>query len=353
MNSSMMTRILSSFFLICSISGVWSVQEEIVDALENGALSPEEAFSDLVVFDDDGKPVKIDFDLNDPESEEETRQQLKNRVIFHLHTRSNPKQPKTLRVGDVAALNKSDFNPKKHTKFITHGWMQSSKNDACTKVRDGFLNNGDYNIIVVDWQKISKRPYLWVSRRIPMISKYVSSMINFLEEQGMDISKVTVVGHSLGAHIAGLSSHYAKKRVDFVVGLDPAYPNFEIAGVGSRIASGDANYVQIIHTNGGLLGFKSAIGDSDFYPNGGTAQVGCTVDVAGACSHLRSVYYFAESLNSKSGFWASKCQNVADVDKHNCKTKPEAVMGGAVPDLKVKGVYYLKTSKSSPYALGN
>ncbi|XP_076637268.1 phospholipase A1 VesT1.02-like [Colletes latitarsis] len=347
----MKARILSSFFLICSISGV-SLAQEVTDAVQNATVPSQEDLTDLVVFDDDGNPVKVDLTAFFPETEEETRKDLKNRVIFYLYTRSNPIQPDILRVGNVDALKDSNFDPKKPTKFVTHGWIQSCKNDACTEVRDAFLQNGDYNVITVDWEKISKKPYLWASKRVLMVGQYVSSMINFLAEQGMDISKVTVVGHSLGAHVAGLSSRYAKERVDYVVGLDPALPNFQNEGVGSRISSGDANYVQIIHTNGGFLGFKSPLGDSDFYPNGGSMQVGCKLDVLGACSHLRSVHFFAESINSKIGFWALKCQNAGNFDKLNCGSKPKAVMGGVEPNPDVQGVYYLETAKSSPYALG-
>ena len=51
-----------------------------------------------------------------------------------------------------------------------------------------------------------------------MISQYVSKMIDFLETQGMQPSQLTTVGHSLGAHIAGLSARFAKGEVHYVVG---------------------------------------------------------------------------------------------------------------------------------------
>lgn len=43
-------------------------------------------------------------------------------------------------------------------------------------------------------------------------------MIDFLASRGMDLSKTAVIGHSLGAHVAGLSSYYAKRKVNYVVG---------------------------------------------------------------------------------------------------------------------------------------
>lgn len=60
-------------------------------------------------------------------------------------------------------------------------------------------------------------------------------------------------------------------KVNWVTGLDPAGPLFEVPPVArrNRLNSGDATVVEIIHTDGGIDGFVSAIGTIDFYPNGG------------------------------------------------------------------------------------
>lgn len=60
-------------------------------------------------------------------------------------------------------------------------------------------------------------------------------------------------------------------------GLDPALPLFEdIQNEKSRLDYGDAHFVDVIHTCGGVLGFWDAIGKADFYPNNGMApQPGC------------------------------------------------------------------------------
>lgn len=61
-------------------------------------------------------------------------------------------------------------------------------------------------------------------------------------------------------------------------GLDPARPFFEYPPQGNfgKLDSTDAEFVDVIHTCGGLLGFESAIGTADFYPNNGIPpQPGC------------------------------------------------------------------------------
>ena len=60
-------------------------------------------------------------------------------------------------------------------------------------------------------------------------------------------------------------------------GLDPAFPCFEKAGADRILDSSDADFVDIIHTNAGLLvqkrlGFPFATGHADFWPNGGSTQ---------------------------------------------------------------------------------
>lgn len=80
------------------------------------------------------------------------------------------------------------------------------------------MTNGDYNVIVIDWSKISKHTYGYSARRVKTVSSYVSQMIDFLEAQGMDLSQTVIAGHSLGAHIAGISSLMATNTVGYVVG---------------------------------------------------------------------------------------------------------------------------------------
>ena len=60
-------------------------------------------------------------------------------------------------------------------------------------------------------------------------------------------------------------------------GLDPAGPLFPDNPV-KRMDAADAEFVDVIHTCGNVLGYAEPIGHVDFYPNGGTCiQPGCTV----------------------------------------------------------------------------
>ncbi|XP_076637861.1 phospholipase A1-like isoform X2 [Colletes latitarsis] len=353
---------LSCFLLICSVSGftlpdkieniVSAVKDiqNITDAGQDATLNMD-LDAPLSVFDDDGNIVRLNLSTDYTEIESRRNKNWEDVVLFYLYTRSTQNNPEPLYVNQVNVLKRSHFAAWKPTKIVTHGWMNSHLAKSVTLVRDAFLQHGDYNVIAVDWSTIAKTPYIWASNRVLEVAKYISSMINFLETQGMDVSQLTIVGHSLGGHIAGLSALNAKSQPKYIVGLDPALPNFWTAEPGTRISRGDGKHVVIIHTNAGLLGYKAPIGDIDFYPNGGSTQIGCALDVLGACSHSRAVYYFAESINSVSGFWGVRCNDHNIFKANNCELEVRVLMGGIEPNIHATGVYYLETARTSPFAI--
>lgn len=62
--------------------------------------------------------------------------------------------------------------------------------------------------------------------------------------------------------------------MDFSAGLDPSHTDefFPLDDVDERLDVSDANFVDIIHTEGR---FTVPIGHIDFFPNGGLVQPGC------------------------------------------------------------------------------
>lgn len=81
-----------------------------------------------------------------------------------------------------------------------------------------YLQHDDYNVIVVDWSEIAVGEYILASRQVKDVGRFVAAMIDFLETKGMDPTKTTLVGHSLGAHVMGLAGYFANNTVNYVVG---------------------------------------------------------------------------------------------------------------------------------------
>lgn len=59
-------------------------------------------------------------------------------------------------------------------------------------------------------------------------------------------------------------------------GLDPAFPLYMFINPQTRLSTDSADFVDIIHTDGGVLGYPWPLGHADFFPNQGIPlQPGC------------------------------------------------------------------------------
>ncbi|KAF4517958.1 hypothetical protein B566_EDAN005325 [Ephemera danica] len=265
-----------------------------------------------------------------------------NEVEFFLYTRANRVTPTQIHVGNS---NLGQFDNAKNTKFIIHGYTGSYVDSWVTQMKNNFLDDEDCNVVAVDWSGPAAGPlYNQARANVQPAGQYVGDLYNFLNS----VSKTHCIGHSLGAHVCGFSG----KRVGAlarITGMDPALPLFSLDAPTERLTSTDANYVDVIHTCGGWLGFGSSIGHADFYPNGGTAsQPGCGTDVTGDCSHGRSHEFFSESIGS-SAFRARECNSWTAYQNGNCNNNAVGIMGNP-SNTNTRGDYYLATNANSPFA---
>ncbi|CAL7943573.1 unnamed protein product [Xylocopa violacea] len=262
---------------------------------------------------------------------------------FTLFTRSNPRNGQLLVLNDINSVKRSNFNPKKPTIMVTHGWTANGNSGPCPGVRDAFLSISDCNVIVFDWSSIADNlVYSVVAKSVPRVAQHVSDFVNFLRvKAGLNVSNMKMIGHSLGAHVMGLGAGGVKKYalVGEVIALDAAKPLFEHQGPNGRVDSSQARVVQAIHTCAGLLGIDYNIGTSDFYANDGRHQPGCGTDAVGSCAHGRSYQYYIESITNPRGFVGKSSNNGLT-----------ALMGGAHLDLSAKGTYRFQTRSSAPFA---
>ncbi|XP_055319678.1 pancreatic triacylglycerol lipase-like isoform X2 [Sitodiplosis mosellana] len=252
------------------------------------------------------------------------------------------------------------FNKDVPTYIVAHGWKSSTSSDTVQNIKDNYLKTRYCNVIAVDWTELaSNNFYFTPARQTREVGKYIAEMIDFLcTEKGADINKFHLIGHSLGSHAVGYAGMYTKSgKIPRITGLDPAKPMFEnMSDNDGSLDKSDAEFVDIIHSCAGVLGYTKPLGHVDFYPNGGRAsQPGCRgifKELLEACSHGRSHQYFAASILKENVFTGYPCTSYESYRTGTCKKENGIRMGDPVPKT-ARGIYYLKTSSSSPYAQGH
>ncbi|KAF5296257.1 hypothetical protein FQA39_LY12594 [Lamprigera yunnana] len=241
-------------------------------------------------------------------------------ITFYLYTQENPEE--TILKETNLILVPSD----KKLVFLIHGWVSYKSSWGMQVVKDAFIKYTNHTVVIVDWRKFSLKLYSTAVCKLPKIAKQVVQFLMLIEnDRAIKPTDVHVIGHSLGGQMSGLiGQHYLNQtgvKLDRLTGLDPAGPLFVDEPRYKRIDSTDAVFVDIIHTNGGGLGYFGNCGTADFYMNCGFVQPNCYIpnllnkknrsladlaSLAVACSHLRAFDYFAESIKTK--IEASPCR---------------------------------------------
>uniref|UniRef100_A0A182NSI6 Lipase domain-containing protein n=1 Tax=Anopheles dirus TaxID=7168 RepID=A0A182NSI6_9DIPT len=277
-------------------------------------------------------------------------------ISFHLFTRQNPSTSQRL-IPTVESLNGSFFNGSRPTRVIVHGFCNCQHSNFCQTVKDALLYANDVNIITIDWSDTAGvLEYILLRLRLDQVAVSLAGFVDFLHNTtDLQLDDLHLIGHSLGAHLAGLSGkRVTSGRVGAILGLDPAGPLFSSSEPRTRLASTDAQYVEVIHTNGGTLGMYDPIGTADFYPNGGKHQPGCLPWIFGmSCSHGRAWELYAESVYTPVGFKAVPCDSVQQIEGSVCRIDlPKMDMGGEPVNKTKSGLFVLSTNSRFPYAKG-
>lgn len=275
-------------------------------------------------------------------------------IKLYLYTKENPTNPEFLNQSSVEELKKSKFNATLPTRIIIHGFMSNYNDGPNTFLRKAYMEKGDFNVISVDWSpRADALLYNKVAAKVEDVGRELAAFLDLAKEHiGLSFETLEVVGHSLGAHCAGFAGKNVKNgRIHTIRGLDPASPLFYFDKPKGRLASTDAIYVESIHTNAGHLGFKEPIGQVAFYPNGGSSQPGCGLDIGYICSHGRSFEYLAEAITG-GHFQSISCNSFKDaLDRKCCNTNNtmSTSLGSFSDSISETKIFYVPVNKTSPF----
>uniref|UniRef100_A0A336LVZ2 CSON006317 protein n=1 Tax=Culicoides sonorensis TaxID=179676 RepID=A0A336LVZ2_CULSO len=284
------------------------------------------------------------------------------KINFFLYTRRTQELGEQIDVLDSESLYHSHFNPQHPTKIVIHGFGGGRNLSPSPDIRKAYFTLGNFNIFIVDYSNAVKEPCLsqmeWSPRFgamcVAQLVKYIST-----HPRGIPPDYMHFIGYSVGAHIAGLVANFIKPeegKIGRITGLDPTIFYYNTNNKSRDLDPSDAHFVDILHTNAGILGHWSTSGHADFYINGGTSQPGCgslSIFQTLACDHTKVTPYFIESITSQEGFWAGPCPTLFSYLLGWCEPKDsDYVLMGEHVSWSARGVYYVTTNAKPPFARG-
>ncbi|XP_045475370.1 uncharacterized protein LOC123681176 [Harmonia axyridis] len=277
-------------------------------------------------------------------------------------------------ISDAFDWAKQGFNNSLSTKVLIHGFGSGCTHIWVYEMRSALMAVEEINVICVDWENGATLPnYVKATANTRLVGKQLAMLLQGLvKHNGLSLRNTHLIGFSLGAHVAGFAGAEIG-NLSRITGLDPAGPLFESQDPRARLDQTDAEFVDVIHSNGenlilGGLGSYQPMGHVDFYPNGGRMQKGCSNLFVGAvsdiiwssavegrslCNHRRAYKFFTDSVSPRCHFPAFPCDSYEDflagkcfpcTDERKCGN-----MGYYADRSKGRGQLYLITRDEEPF----
>lgn len=265
---------------------------------------------------------------------------------FSLRTADTPDDDMCYIVpGRPETIKECNFNPETQTFIVIHGWTVTGMFESWVPKLVSALYDRvpTANVIVVDWLSRANQHYPTSAAYTKLVGRDVAKFVTWIQnELQLPWDRVHLLGYSLGAHVAGIAGDLTNHKISRITGLDPAGPTFEHADEQSTLSRGDAQFVDVLHTNtrgspDRSIGIQRPVGHIDIYPNGGTFQPGCDIqntlrgialegikglqnmDQLVKCSHERSIHLFIDSLlNIEQQSVAFRCNSKDTFNKGMC-----------------------------------
>lgn len=77
-----------------------------------------------------------------------------------------------------------------------------------------YLTMHNVNVICVDWSYLAKMSYAEAIENTWFVGQFLSHFLDWIIlESGLNVDDIHIIGHSLGAHIAGVAGYNVKMGV--------------------------------------------------------------------------------------------------------------------------------------------
>uniref|UniRef100_A0A6A7FZ73 Phospholipase A1 member A-like n=1 Tax=Hirondellea gigas TaxID=1518452 RepID=A0A6A7FZ73_9CRUS len=289
---------------------------------------------------------------------------------FYLWTRSykNGKASQILKANEPETIRNSSFVGSLKTFVIIHGFLRTVLFLESTK--DKLLEVFDCNVVTVDWVAGTNfTDYNTTTREhVPAVGVATAGLLKVLQKlKQLNVDNTHIIGHCLGAHVAGFAGHNMSTALARITGLDPAALNYIGVVSNERLDKSDAVFVDVIHSNScnnklnwfDCFGIRASLGHTDFFPNDGQYQPHCSKGNTHHrknqfdCDHVLALDYFRESLDydvSSTKFLSrpAKSYYFYCFGPLDCGPYPQYM--GYYARIDAQGDYFLNTTNNEPYA---
>ena len=110
------------------------------------------------------------------------------------------------------------------TKVCVFYVLLGNLKDIYYEIKGVLLNREDCNVIMVDWSKGAASPYGQVTGNARLVGAQIGELIRFLmartsHSHSSAVNRFYIVGHSLGAQVAGYTGSYLQDKYGLSLGL--------------------------------------------------------------------------------------------------------------------------------------
>merc|ERR1711971_1136081 len=126
------------------------------------------------------------------------------RTRFLLWTRQNPSRTQEIMFEDLQSVVDSNFNASLKTKVLVHGYTGDGDQSWVIRMKNGFLEKEDCNVISVDWAPLAgPAPWYGVAvANVRNVGARAGKMLSFLKENvQLSYDDIHVLGFSLGGQL--------------------------------------------------------------------------------------------------------------------------------------------------------
>lgn len=166
-------------------------------------------------------------------------------IMFLILFRKQPVY-RQVYINDSNITSKFDFSLP--VAFLIHGWFDSVNRTWMNNTISAYIQNIDSNICGVDWTRLALTEYSIAATNTRIVAKQLVKFIQYLQPFGVSLKRLTLIGHSFGAQIAGIAGHQLHGDIGRIIGLDPAgwlFTKPVPIDTDERLDKSDAHFVQV------------------------------------------------------------------------------------------------------------